>query len=86
LLLEAKIVNPTSYALIKASKKGYDKIVALLLNDGRIDPTYEDNTAIRKASERGNIEVIKLLLNDKRVVDSLPKSELHEYEKQVSHQ
>ena len=53
-----------------ASDKGYIKIVLLLLSlsEGyKIDPSAQDNHAIKHASSNGYIEIVKLLL-------SLPKS------------
>jgi len=41
--------------------------VKILLSDKRIDPTADDNTAIRWASAKGHVEVVKILLSDKRV-------------------
>jgi len=37
------------------------------LLDCGVDPTADDNYAIRVASERGHVEVLKILLSDKRV-------------------
>ena len=39
----------------------------MLLEDGRVDPSAEDNSAIRCSSRFGHAEVVKLLLQDKRV-------------------
>jgi len=46
---------------------GYIDIVRLLLQDGRSDPSYYNNSAIRWSSKYGNTEMVKLLLQDKRV-------------------
>ncbi len=46
---------------------GNTEIVELLLADNRVDPSVENNLAIRYASESGHTEVVKLLLDDPRV-------------------
>ena len=46
---------------------GNTKVVALLLTDPRVDPSIQDNYAIRAASCYGNHEVVALLLADSRV-------------------
>jgi hypothetical protein len=50
-----------------ASEKGHTDVVKLLLADSRVDPTADDNYAIKKASEKGHTDVVKLLLADPRV-------------------
>jgi ankyrin repeat protein len=45
---------------------GYVEVVKLLLNEPRVDPSADDNCAIRLASKNGHFEVVKLLLNDPR--------------------
>ena len=35
-------------------------VVTRLLNDERVDPSAEDNSASREASRNGHIEVVKL--------------------------
>jgi len=59
----------TNLALKIASQKGYDEIVALLLNDpsGRVDPSTHYNYAIKMASRNGHDKVVALLLADPRV-------------------
>ena len=49
-----------------ASLNGYVEIVKLLLQDPRVDPSDENNLAIRLASFYGYIEVVKLLSQDPR--------------------
>ena len=39
----------------------------MLLQDSRVDPSADNNRAIRYASRKGHIEVVKLLLQDNRV-------------------
>ena len=43
------------------------EVVKLLLQDPRVDPSYQNNYAIILASENGHVEVVKLLLQDPRV-------------------
>src|SRR3989304_5945772 len=47
----------------------YDQIevVKLLLQDPKVDPSDQNNYAIRLASRKGHVEVVKLLLQDSRV-------------------
>ena len=39
----------------------------LLINDENVDPSYNNNNAIRFSSENGHTEIVELLLNDKRI-------------------
>ncbi len=61
----AKINNADAITL--ASRCGFVKIVRLLLNDPRVDPSTDDNWAIHYASREGHTEIVRLLLNDPRV-------------------
>ena len=38
------------------------EIVHLLLQDSRVDPTAQDNYAIKQASRNGHLEIVKLLI------------------------
>ena len=50
----------------------------LLLKHPRVDPTTDDNYAIRWASLQGHWEVVKLLLEDSRVNSSaIQEASLH---------
>ena len=49
------------------SKYGYVELAELLLKDYNIDPSTEENLAIRDASKLGHIKIVRLLLKDKRV-------------------
>ena len=49
------------------SEKGYKKVVAQLLADNRVDPSVDENLAIRDASYYGHLKVVDLLLRDPRV-------------------
>ena len=54
-------------AMVSASVWGYFDIVKLLLQDKRIDPSGDNNYAIRFASKYGYFGIVGLLLNDERV-------------------
>ena len=50
-----------------ASYYGQVDVVKLLLHDSRVDPSADNNYAIRTASFNGHAEVVQLLLQDPRV-------------------
>ena len=43
------------------------KLCNYFCQDDRVDPSANDNYAIRLASEKGHLEVVEVLLRDKRV-------------------
>ena len=43
------------------------EIVKILIQDKRVDPSTNDNWAIRSASLNGYLEIVKILMQDKRV-------------------
>ena len=49
--------------------------VARLLQDPRVDPSVDDNIAIRIASEKGHMDVVKRLLQDPRVDPSASRNQ-----------
>lgn len=51
-----------NYALRWACAKGRDQIVALLLDDRRINATARNNEALRRATENGQVAIIWMLL------------------------
>ncbi len=53
------------------SQEGFDAVVGLLLADPRVDPSTQDNEAIRWASKKGHLDVVQLLLADPRVDPSV---------------
>jgi len=67
LLLSKKIGQLNDRVIVIACKKQYVKIVQLLLDDPRIDPSVNNNFVIMWASQYGHIEVVKTLLADPRV-------------------
>jgi len=53
---------------LRCCKKGGPIIViSYLIKNNCVDPSTNDNYAIRGASERGHLEVVKVLLSDSRV-------------------
>lgn len=66
LLVEAPM-ECLSNAISLASQHGHTEIVQLLLDDGRADPSANDNNAIKCACCEGYTEIVRLLLQDPRV-------------------
>lgn len=51
------------------------EVIKILLNDERVDPSAQDNEAIREACEIGYVQVVQLLLKDERVdADSIKEN------------
>jgi hypothetical protein len=50
-----------------AARNGHLAIVERLLQDDRVDPSAEDNYAVRMAAENGHLAVVDRLLEDDRV-------------------
>jgi hypothetical protein len=73
LLKDSRII-PRNALLLDASYFGCKKIVELLLQDTRIDPSVGDNQALRCASSRGHKEIVEMLLQDKRVASGTQPS------------
>ena len=44
------------------------EVVRLLLQNARVGPSANDNSAIKRACENGHVEVVLLLLQDERVI------------------
>ena len=59
--------NPCNNDLKMAIKNGNLQALELLLRDGRVDPSDQDNQAVILASETGNLQALQLLLKDDRV-------------------
>ena len=58
------LAGPTwgiSKRYLKASLYWYSEVVKLLLGDKRVNPSANDNEAIREASYYGKTDVVKLL-------------------------
>jgi hypothetical protein len=62
-------------AFVKACEYGYLDIVDILLKNGRIDPTANNNLALRSATPN----IIARLLDDPRIIGSLSGDELLEF-------
>ncbi len=60
-------VVPSNEDFTSACKNRYPDIVKVLLKDGRVDPTYDNNYAIKYSVEIGHTNLTKLLYKDKRV-------------------
>lgn len=58
--------------LVEACQKNYSEVMKVLLRDSRIDPSSENNMAIRIAYSHKHLEVAKLL-NDKVNLSNLPE-------------
>jgi hypothetical protein len=57
-----------NYALKEASRYGeHQQLIELLLTDPRVDPSYEENSAIKRASAHGEWQLVQVLLSDSRV-------------------
>ena len=61
-----EILMKTLFEIIDLNTENFEA-VRLLLQDNRVDPSADNNYAIRKASENGHTEIVKLLLQDYRV-------------------
>jgi hypothetical protein len=72
-LKDSKVTNQTLQSFFNENKnwrygeKINKDVMKMLIKDPRIDPSANNNYAIRWASENGHTEIVKLLLNDNRV-------------------
>lgn len=71
ILLEDEDVVPSANLLKIAARKGYSEIVLMLLNDGRFDPSMNNNYALRWARDNKHFDVVALLLEYERVQKSM---------------
>jgi hypothetical protein len=55
---------------------GFETIVELMMADPRIDPTANDNDAIRVACKNGHAQVVEVLLANSRVNPSVGENTL----------
>ena len=67
IILASNIEGNYENALSLAALNGHNEVVKLLLQDPRVDPSADNNYAIRFASGICHVDVIKLLLQDPRV-------------------
>jgi len=63
--------NPYHTELLFAVSKNDVKRINELLGNSRVDPSDNDNEAIKLAIERGNLDAVKRLLYDLRVKSSV---------------
>ena len=70
LLANQKIKLDGYFAMKIAIQGNHAKSLAHLIQDGRVDPSAQENFAIREASGLGHIEIVKILLQDPRVDSS----------------
>jgi ankyrin repeat protein len=54
-------------SLFEASDSGHADVVALLLQDPRVDPTENNDHALQRACQRGHVDVVTLFLKGTRV-------------------
>ena len=72
--------------LCYASLNGYLEVVRELLKDSRVDPSADNNYAIRWASRYGHSGVVRELLRDRRVDPSaIPTSSKWSFISNVDH-
>src|SRR5690349_2933275 len=64
---ETIYISYLTYIIIHASYSGNLEIIKLLLNEKRVDPSADNNDAIRIACMNGYLDIVKLLLDDERV-------------------
>src|ERR1700733_14379838 len=61
LLRSAKLLLPSvNQCFFVASEKGRTEVVRLLLTDERVNPTADNDYAIRLATQNGHTEVVRL--------------------------
>ena len=65
-------VAPSTFYLEEAIHEGNAPLVRILLEDGRVDPSADDNRLVYIAAGRFRSEVLQIFLNDPRVDPSKP--------------
>lgn len=65
--LNAEGAKPTGYALVLAAERGHAAVVKRLMQDSRIDPSYNNNEAVRGAVRFRNRAVFDIFAEDSRV-------------------
>jgi ankyrin repeat protein len=63
----AVVASTEQLRLLYDQYYGHVDVVRVLLSDARIDPTVDENYAIRIAADRGHVDVVRVLLSDPRV-------------------
>jgi ankyrin repeat protein len=54
-------------AFYQSVRIGFTDAVTFLLSDPRVDPSAENNRAVRLAAVKGHVEIVRLLISDARV-------------------
>jgi ankyrin repeat protein len=62
-------------ALKEAVKRGHTNVVDVLLQDKRVDPTYDDQFVLTDACRNGNATMVKRLLLDSRIDPTYKKND-----------
>ncbi|KAJ3117137.1 hypothetical protein HDU96_007800 [Phlyctochytrium bullatum] len=65
-LLSHPSLTPTYRSLDRACLRGHAEVVGLLLHDGRVDPSTNNNYLLRRACVKGDLDVFKRLYADPR--------------------
>ena len=55
--------------LVEAAESGNFPVVARLIHDRVMDPSFNRNEAIRRAAKNGHLDIVRLFVDDKRVKD-----------------
>ena len=55
-----------NYILVWACKVGNTNVAKMLLEDKRIDPSWDDNFALKIALKHKHMKIVRLLLQDER--------------------
>lgn len=76
LINDPRVDLTNSDSIIIEAATSFPEILKLFLDDGRLDPGFQNNTAIFRACEQGYFENIKLLLADPRVNPVDPNMEI----------
>lgn len=76
LLLTDKRVVVSEYNFEDVVRKSNVEIVRILLEDGRVNPSFDNNLPIRIATKNGNDRIVRLLLADDRVDPTINNNEL----------
>ena len=70
-----RITEPTIDMLLSSCYQGFHKVVAALLEDGRVDPTLKLNKALIDTCCQGHANVLQLLLEDGRINPAARKNQ-----------
>lgn len=68
-IIGSKVFDPgydNNFPIRRAAAQGYYDVVLRFLQDHRVDPSANDDEAIKEASRNGHLEVVKILMKDPR--------------------